>query len=163
MTATSATSPLPTAAPPRVTLHLGAEQGWLALSDDERYDLPLGLQTLARRRFQGRMPDALALELGIEDVENAIMPAGPWLPRPVRLQTHDALLHDIAGVAAAGSVLTRDAVERLFEHLARQAERAGAPDALLPQDPVWAAALLVVRECLHHWQVSEIHLADVKP
>lgn len=151
------------ATPPCVTLHLGATQGWLALSEDERYDLPLGLQTLAQHRFQGRMPNALALEQGIEEVEDAIMPAGPWLPRPVRLQTHDALLHAIARVASAEKVLTRDAVEQLFEHLARQAERAGAPDALLPQEPVWAAALLVLRECLHHWQVAEIHLAGVKP
>lgn len=151
------------AAPPCVTLHLGAEQGWLALSEDERYDLPLGLHTLAQHRFQGRMPDALALEQGIEEVEDAIMPAGPWLPRPVRLQTHDALLHAIAGVAMAEKVLTRDAVEQLFERLARQAERNGAPDALLPQEPVWAAALLALRECMHHWQVAEIHLAGVKP
>lgn len=150
-------------APPCVTLHLGATQGWLALSEDERYDLPLGLHTLAQQRFQGRMPDALALEQGIEEVEDAIMPAGPWLPRPVRLQTHDALLHAIAGVAAAENVLTRDAVEQLFEHLARQAGRAGAPDALLPQDPLWAAALLVLRECMHHWQVQELHLAGIKP
>ncbi len=151
------------AAPPCVTLHLGAEQGWLALTEDERYDLPLGLHTLAQHRFQGRMPGALALEQAIEEVEEAIMPAGPWLPRPVRLQTHDALLHAIAGVAAAEEVLTRDAVEQLFERLARQAERAGPPDALLPQEPVWAAALLVLRECMHHWQVQELHLAGVKP
>lgn len=159
MTAT----PTPNAAPPCVTLHLGAVQGWLALSDDERHELPLGLHTLAQYRFQGRMPDALALEQGIEEVEDAIMPAGPWLPRPVHLQTHDALLHDIACLAMAENVLTRDAVEQLFERLARQAERAGPADALLPQDPVWAAALLVLRECLHHWHVSELHLAGVKP
>lgn len=159
MTATSTTN----AAPPCVTLHLGAVQGWLALSDDERHDLPLGLHTLAQYRFKGKMPDALALEQGIEEVEDAIMPAGPWLPRPVRLQTHDALLHDIARVATADKVLTRDAVEQLFESLARQAQRAGPTDALLPQDPVWAAALLVLRECLHHWQVAEIHLAGVNP
>lgn len=159
MTAT----PTPNAAPPCVTLHLGAVQGWLALSDDERYELPLGLHTLAQYRFKGQMPDALALEQGIEEVEDAIMPAGPWLPRPVHLQTHDALLHDIACVAMAENVLTRDAVEQLFERLARQAERAGPADALLPQDPVWAAALLVLRECLHHWHVSELHLAGVKP
>ncbi len=159
MTAT----PTPNAAPPCVTLHLGAVQGWLALSDDERHELPLGLHTLAQYRFQGRMPDALALEQGIEEVEDTIMPAGPWLPRPVHLQTHDALLHDIACVAMAENVLTRDAVEQLFERLARQAERAGPADALLPQDPVWAAALLVLRECLHHWHVSELHLAGVKP
>lgn len=150
------------AAPPRVTLHLGARQGWLALSEDERHDISLGLHTLAQHRFQGRMPNALALEQGIEDVENAIMPAGPWLPRPVWLQTHDVLLHDIARAASAQQVLTLDAVERLFERLARQAGRAGAPDALLPQDPVWAAALLTLRECMHHWHVQEIHLAGVQ-
>ncbi|WP_200843750.1 hypothetical protein [Pantoea sp. 18069] len=148
--------------PPRVTLHLGAVEGWLALSDDERHDLPLGLHTLAQHRFQGRMPDALGLEQAIEEVEDAIMPAGPWLPRPVRLQTHDALLHDIARVATAENVLTREAVEQLFERLARQAQRYGPPDTLLPQDPVWAAALLVLRECLHHWQVEALHLAGAK-
>ena len=153
---------IPDPAPPCVTLHLGATQGWLVLGEDERYDLPLGLETLARTRFHGRMPNALALEQGIEEVEDAIMPASPWLPRPVRLQSDDALLHAIARVAMADKVLTRDAVERLFEQLARQATRGGAPDALLPQDPLWAAALLVLRECLHHWQVAEIHLADIK-
>ncbi|QKV55096.1 hypothetical protein HUK68_17460 [Comamonas antarctica] len=144
-----------------MTLHLGELEGWLALCEDERYDLPLGLQTLVHGRFKNRMPDALALEVGIEEVEDAVMPASAWLPRPVRLQTHDALLHDIARVAGAREVLTREAVEQLFDHLARQAERAGAPDALLPQEPLWAAALLVLRECLHHWQVEQIHLEEI--
>ncbi len=146
---------------PAVTLHLGELEGWLALCEDERYDLPLGLQTLVHGRFKDRMPDALALEVGIEEVEDAVMPASAWLPRPVRLQTHDALLHDIARVAGARKVLTREAVEQLFDHLARQAERAGAPDALLPQEPLWAAALLVLREGLHHWQVEQIHLEEI--
>lgn len=147
---------------PGVTLHLGALEGWLALSEDERYDLPLGLQTLAHLRFKDRMPDALALEQGIEEVEDAVMPASAWLPRPVRLQTHDAVLHDIARVATAREVLTRDAVERLFERLALQAQRL-TPDAQLPQDPAWAAALLVLRECMHHWQVEQIHLEHPAP
>lgn len=159
MTATFA----PAADAPRVTLHLGALEGGLALSEDERYDLPLGLQTLVHHRFKDRMPDALALEQGIEEVEDAIMPASAWLPRPVRLVTRDALLLDIARVAAAPQVLTREAVEQLFERLARQAERAGPSDALLPQQPAWAAALLVLRECMHHWQVEQIHLEGGTP
>ncbi|MET1115414.1 MAG: hypothetical protein ABWY08_10705 [Comamonas sp.] len=152
MTATSADL----AFVPRVTLHLGALQGWLALSEDERYDLPLGLHTLAHARFKDQMPDALALERGIEEVEDAIMPASAWLPRPVRLQTRDALLHAIARVAGAGDALTREAVEELFDRLVRQAQRAGPVDASLPQEAEWAAGLLVLRECLHHWQVEEI-------
>ena len=64
-----------------------------------------------------------------------------------------------AGLDGAASRLTREAVERLFSRQAAVAE--GRPAAVegLPADPAFVAALVVVRESMHHLDIDAITLA----
>lgn len=129
------------------------------------YRVALGWQTVAQAWDQ-RMPTPLALENAIATVEDAVMPATRWLAEPpagtappFTLSTRSPLLREVAeaaGVAPSAQPrhLSRQAVENLFNRLADQAHRAGSVDATLPQRAQWVAALLILREGLHHWGVQ---------
>mgnify|MGYP001160668085 FL=1 len=120
------------------------------------YAAPLGWGTVARA-FGPRMPTALALEQAIAIVEDAVMPATRVLPGTAYvLRTASPLLREVAlaagaDLAARPARLSRAAVENLFSRLASQAHRPGHADPALPQRPDFAAALLILREALHHW------------
>ena len=120
------------------------------------YAAPLGWGTVARA-FGPRMPTALALEHAIAIVEDAVMPATRVLPSTAYvLRTASPLLREVAlaagaDLAARPARLSRAAVENLFSRLASQAHRPGHADPALPQRPDFAAALLILREALHHW------------
>ncbi|MBO9676994.1 MAG: hypothetical protein J7556_02100 [Acidovorax sp.] len=124
---------------------------------------PLGWHTVARA-FGQRMPTALGLENAIATVENAVMPAARALPPgPVTLHTASPLLREVAQAAGADlgarpTRLARAAVEHLFNRLADQVQRPGHADPALPQRPDFAAALLILREALHHWEVEWVEL-----
>ena len=119
----------------QVTLHLGETTLTLCAGTAQRL-LPIGLATLAQA-FDHRMPNALALENAIANVEDAVMPATHWLPPDVQSAS-------------------REAVEALFSALARQALQPGFHDLQLVQTPEFAAALLVLRESMHHWGMTEL-------
>jgi hypothetical protein len=131
-----------------LTLDIGAQQ----------HRLPIGIATLVKA-FDQRMPNALMLENAIADVEDAVMPAGRWLPAGASLlQTTDPLLRQLIHSATADPQATqasREAIENLFELLARQAQQPGHADPQLPQTPN-AAALLIVREVMHHWGLDTL-------
>ncbi|WP_239223411.1 hypothetical protein, partial [Comamonas aquatica] len=164
---------LGTALSPDQALALFAVEGpvcTLLVSDSDtsppvRHHLPLGLQSLSQRSFQLRMPTPAQLETGIMEVEDAVMPLARLLPAHTLLATRDPLLRHLAlqavGGHAPGEVpaITREAIEALFERLVAQSSRHyshQAPD--LPPDPRAAAALLVLREILHHWQCTHLWL-----
>ena len=113
------------------------------------YAAPLGWGTVARA-FGPRMPTALALEHAIAIVEDAVMPATRVLPGTAYVLREVALAAG-ADLAARPARLSRAAVENLFSRLASQAHRPGHADPALPQRPDFAAALLILREALHHW------------
>ena len=132
-----------------LTLGIGSRQ----------HPLPIGIATLVKA-FRQRMPSALALENAIAEVEDAIMPAARLLPAQRHsLSGADPLLLQIIHSATANpqaTTVSRDAIETLFSALARQAERPGYADAQIPQTPEFAAALLVLRECMHHWGFAQL-------
>ena len=152
-------------------LGLGAEQLDLRIHHDcharaELHSLPIGIETLAHA-FDNRMPSALALENGIAEVEDAVMPAAQWLPAQVQtLCTADPLLRQLVLSATGGPVhpgpqlATRDAIEHLFAVLVGQAEQGLHAGHAQPQDVQAAAALLILRECMHHWGMLQVQLLD---
>ena len=147
-----------------VELSLGEAQMALQIhhgSHTQVHALPLGIANLAQQ-FGHRMPSALALENAIAMVEDAIMPAVQWLPAEVRtLSTSDFLLSQLIQSATGQRYATeasREAIESLFNVLVRQAEQPGYADAQLPQNVQSAAALLVLRECLHHWSMFNVRV-----
>lgn len=156
---------------PCVELDLGALQLQLRIHhgrgrSTEQHGLPIGLETLAHA-FGDRMPDALALENGIAEVEDAIMSAAQWLPAQVQtLCTADPLLRQLVLSATGAPVhpgpqrAAREAIEHLFAVLAGQAEQGLHTGQAQPQDVQAAAALLILRECLHHWGMLQVQLLD---
>lgn len=132
-----------------LTLDIGSQQ----------HRLPIGIATLVKA-FAQRMPDALTLENAIADVEDAVMPAGRWLPAGASLlQTTDPLLRQLIHGATADPQATqasREAIENLFKLLARQAQQPGHADPQLPQTAEHAAALLILREAMHHWGLTAL-------
>ena len=132
-----------------LTLGIGSRQ----------HPLPIGIATLVKA-FRQRMPSALALENAIAEVEDAIMPAAKLLPAQRHsLSGADPLLLQVIHSATANpqaTTVSRDAIETLLSALARQAERPGYADAQIPQTPEFAAALLVLRECMHHWGFAQL-------
>lgn len=160
--------------PSTVLLQLGAQQGRLLVNEGRpqitqpmAHPLPVGLEPLAMHTFKNQMPSEAQLEHGIMLVEDAVMPMAQIIPSNAVLVTADPYLLDVGlhalglSLAPAGNALqelSRDAVEALFERLAYQAMRPHLPLGGLPPSPQWAAALLILREALHHWQITSIQL-----
>ena len=131
----------------------------------------LGLKMLTDRTFKKRMPNGAQLETAILVVEDAVMPLARLVPPSTVLATRDPLLLHIARTAAGDMALgeafpapdcappavSREAIETLFNQAADQVLR-GVPDTRLPQEPVWLAGLLVLREAMHHWQFPMLRL-----
>lgn len=133
----------------------------------------LGLHLLTQRTFKKEMPSLGQLETGIMVVEDAVMPLARLVPPSSVLATRDPLLLEIARQAAgdpdlgllppapdsAPPAVTREAIEALFDRLVAQSSRNyGNVDQDLPDRPRWAAALLILREAMHHWQFSHLRL-----
>ena len=143
-----------------VALSLGAQTLTLTVGGVQ-HPLPTGIEPLVTG-FRHHMPSALAPENAIAEVEDAIMPAARLLPAQRHsLSGADPLLLQVIHSATANpqaTTVSRDAIETLFSALARQAERPGYADAQIPQTPEFAAALLVLRECMHHWGFAQLQV-----
>lgn len=111
-----------------LTLDIGAQQ----------HRLPIGIATLVKA-FAQRMPNALMLENAIADVEDAVMPAGRWLPAGASLlQTTDPLLRQLIHGATADPQAPRRHARpsrTCSSLLARQAQQPGHADPQMPQTP----------------------------
>ena len=127
------------------------------------HELPLGRAVLAAT-LRHDPPTPLEIEHAIERIEDAVMPLRALAAGSDTLVVHDAALHALAreadgGMAGRGAVvLERDAVERLFNRLADRAAGRPASQDALPTDAASSAALLLVRELLHHWELARLRV-----
>lgn len=120
--------------------------------------LPLDLASLLAAGLARFPPAESALEGAIATVEDALMPHVAALRRyPLDvLQGDGALLEDIARAAGRGAPvqqglrLSVEEVERVFNRLVDVAAGMPARSLEIPESPRFVAALLVVREILHH-------------
>lgn len=122
------------------------------LSDGVGTELVIGIgpDDLATRWFRHDPPTAIEIEQAIDVVEDALAATGLRHDERGELTIADPVLLAPLGVARDGMHLTRDEVEERFERLASAA--LGRPDALagMTLDRAGAAALLLLRECVHH-------------
>lgn len=109
-----------------------------------------GVDDLASTVLRHDPPTPAELEQAIDIVEDALM--ATHLAHAVRgeLLTSDALIRSMPGLHDDGSHLMRDEVEALFQRMASVS--LGNPGALgnLPAGNRACAALLLLRECMHH-------------
>lgn len=149
---------------PITLLHIGAEQTGLATGSDFDPEtwlmLGIGLQKTANEYFKHVPPTPGEMENAIAAVENEVMRARAMPVGGSVLVTTDAAIREIAllsGIPAGAELtLSIDTMERTFERVAavtlgRPASREG-----LPTDATFAAALLILREVMHHLRFSSI-------
>ncbi len=133
----------------------------------EVHTLPLG-QAALFATLRHDPPTPLELEVAIEQIEEALMPALDRVTGAARLVFVNAALYAMARAESATGILPVpsavdltldiDTIERLLNRLAdRSAGRPQTQDSL-PTDAASSAALLVAREALHHWGFRAITL-----
>ena len=129
----------------------------------------LGYLALVRQFFRHALPRPLELELAIAWVEDELMAIQDDLPSEPFLQSTDVLVRELALVAGVPDApimtLSIDAVERLFNRMVDLVEgRPWSQDAA-PWRPELMAALLVLRETMHHLKFQAVlcHASVAQP
>ena len=149
---------------PVTVLHIGAAQTAVATGRGAQADavllLDIGWQRTAARHFAGVPPTAIELEEAIAVVEDEVTRARDVITPASGLFSTDACVGDIARAAGVGDgtavTLPLDAVEQTFGRLTSLAHGAPASHAGLPADASFAAALLILREFMHHLHFQAI-------
>lgn len=155
----------PTPALPAVALHLDDERLVVRSRphgpDPAEPRLALGTARIARDFFHHDPPTAHELERAIDFVEDQLMRLGPPHDAGRPLWSASPALQPWAHVS--GPTMSLDRVEQWFGQLALAAQgRTTAVDGL-PQGRDTAAALLVLRELMHHRGHPSITVVDEDP
>lgn len=150
---------------PVTVLHIGAEQTSVAIFSGgagpvESIDLRIGAARLSSEHFRRYPPTPLALENAIMVVEDELARTRTLIVEESILVTNDASVREIARVAGLDDlpvmVLRLEVVEQTFERLV--AASLGRPEPGLPARMSFAAALLILREFMHHLGFSSISI-----
>lgn len=153
-------------ATPIVLLHIGEHQTCVAsgtgVDPDQVLLLEIGASRTAIDFFKHNPPSPLEIENAIMVVEDEVTRArGAALGHP-SLYSTDELVYDMARMVgcpdALMCTLTVEQVERLFNQLAARSEGRPLSQVAVPDDPKFAAALLILREFMHHLHFDEIKL-----
>ena len=160
------TDPAPTLPPPSARTELDLQAGFCRITLQSGASLPLhqdialGLNTLAEQCLHHQPPQPFELEQAIELIENRVMPLATRFSGGVMLHLRGLGASLITGaLASAGEArnsLTLDEVESLFNRLVDVSQGRPASQDKLPFDRVFVAALLTLREVMHH-----LHFANV--
>lgn len=148
-------------------LHLQEDLIRLQAGQTTNISLPLSLSSLLEAGLQRFPPSELALEQAIAATEDALMPWIPALrmdPSEV-LESSDPVLALLPGVLAyppqAICELDIEEVERAFNQLAQVAAGMPAKNLDIPERADFVAALVVVRELMHHVGWQQLRLLEV--
>lgn len=141
-------------------MHLRFSPTGTMLSSDDGGVVTLGPSppALADACFRQDPPRAVDLERAIDVVEDALMAAKAPRSPGVSLTTSEPMLRQLPGLEVAGDMLGRDAIEALFQQLASIALGMPAPDGTKLTDRDTAAALLILRECMHHLNFDTVRI-----
>ena len=140
---------------PSVTLYLGADS-----SRVNHHPLALGYASLSRQWMRHTPPTPLDIEHAIEQTEDVVMPLAAKLVRTEQLLLRGegaALI--LQGVGAALDAVPRwslDEVEDLFNRMVMVSEGRPMGQEVLPTSPEFYAAMVILRESLHHLRFSEV-------
>lgn len=150
--------------PPAATrLQLQPRSSVLAFGDGEPVTLPVGPQSLAEAVLRHDPPTPAELEGTIDHIEDALTASRLARADRGELRIDDALLRTLPGLGATGSQLTRDGVEALFGKLASRSLGTPVSAAELPPGRKVAAALVILRECMHHLGFERVVVSEARP
>ena len=129
-------------------------------------EFPLGVDSLVRQSLRHEPPRPIELEHAIELTEEAVMPlAAQFADSPgLILQGLGAALiaHSLETSGIAQTALTLDEVEALFNRLVSVSHGRPASQETLPTNARFYAAMLVLREFMHHLHFAHVTLQPVK-
>lgn len=147
------------------TMHLRFSPTVTTLSSDDGGVVDLGPSpaALAETCFLRGQPTAVELERAIDIVEDALMAAKVPRFTGAGLTTSEPSLRQLPGLDVVGATLSRDAVEDLFRQLALIALGMPAPQGSQLTDRDTAAALLILRECMHHLDFASVCVVPAWP
>jgi exopolyphosphatase/pppGpp-phosphohydrolase len=122
----------------------------LRFDSGQNVTLPIGPVGLARNALRHDPPTPAELENAIDIVEDALTRSRLAQGERGELVTTDPVLLALPGLDAPGACLTRDEVESLFDRLASRALGKAVPASESPHGRETAAAIIILRECMHH-------------
>ena len=150
----------------QTTLQLGAETSTVLCTEDGRIvlqqDLPLGTASLARQWMRHAPPTPLDIEHAIEQTEDVVMPLAAKLVRTEQLVLRGSgaalILQGVGAKPDAALQWSLDEVEDIFNRIAMVSQGRPMGQEALPTTPEFYAAMVIVRECLHHLRFGEVVL-----
>jgi len=150
----------------QTTLELGAETSTLVCIEDGQVvlqqSLPLGTASLARQWMRHTPLTPLDMEHAIEQTEDVVMPLASKLVRTDRLLLRGSgaalILQAVGAKPDAALKWGLDEVEGLFNRIAMVSQGRPSGQEALPTAPEFYAAMVILRECLHHLRFVEVVL-----
>lgn len=144
--------PLETCAmnPQRVRMRLDAHATVFSFDDSTTVELTIGPEVLIERALRHDPPRAPELERAIDLVEDALARWPGARPDGAELVIDTPPLSALPGLGQPEAVLDRDGVEALFQRMVSRTVGNSVAGAELPLGAPLAAALLILRECMHH-------------
>lgn len=150
----------------QTTLQLGTETSTVLCTEDGHVvlqkELQLGTASLARQWMRHTPPTPLDIEHAIEQTEDVVMPLAAKLVRTEQLLlsgTGAALMLQAVGAAPDAALQwSLDEVEDLFNRIAMVSQGRPSGQEALPTAPEFYAAMVILRECLHHLRFGEVIL-----
>jgi hypothetical protein len=119
----------------------------------------VGIETVASQ-FRHAPPTGAEIEAAIDEIEDALMATRLGQSRRGLLTSASTGLQSLPGLENAGAVLSLDEVESLFQRLAAAASGPRSVLGPLPADRETAAALLILRETMHHLGFDQVRMTN---
>lgn len=151
-------------ATPMVLLHIGEDRTCVAagtgVEPEQILILEIGSTRTSNDFFRHNPPSPLEIENAIRVVEDEVTRAREITVGRASLYSTDELVYEIAKMADCSEelavTLTIEQVEKLFDQLAARSEGRPSSQVDIPDDPKFAATLLILREFMHHLQFDDI-------
>lgn len=153
---------------PIVLLHIGQAQTCVASGSGKEPDqiivLEMGASRTSSAFFKHNPPLPLEIENAIMAVEDEVTRARAVAMGGVALlyltdQWINDMTHMLGHADAMAIPLKVEEVESLFDQLAARSEGRLASQVDIPDDPRFAAALLILREFMHHLNFDQVQYA----
>jgi hypothetical protein len=148
----------------QTTLQLGANASTVVCTEAGQVilqqTLALGTASLAGQWMRHTPPTPLDIEHAIEQTEDIVMPLAAKLARTEQLQLSGSgaalILQGVGAEPDAELHWNLDEVEDLFHRIAMVSQGRPSGQEALPTAPEFYAAMVILRECLHHLRFSGV-------
>jgi hypothetical protein len=148
----------------QTTLQLGANASTVVCTEAGQVvlqqTLALGTASLARQWMRHTPPTPLDIEHAIEQTEDIVMPLAAKLVRTGQLQLSGSgaalVLQGVGAEPDAELHWNLDEVEDLFHRIAMVSQGRPSGQEALPTAPEFYAAMVILRECLHHLRFAGV-------